>query len=63
MTESNDLDLAWLARTFSTNGIPDTSHQTLGCCSDEALVREQIRTLRATPGVDAVVVTPHAGGG
>ncbi len=61
MTESSGLDLAWLACTFSTNGIPDTSHQTLGCWSDEALVLEQIRTLRATPGIDAVVVTPHRG--
>lgn len=61
VTETNGMQLAWLACTFSTNGIPDTSDQTLGCWSDETLVLEQIRTLRATPGIDAVVVTPHWG--
>ena len=60
-TEANGLRLAWLACTYGTNGIPDPSKQALGCWSDEATVMAEIGRLRAMPGIDAVVVTPHWG--
>lgn len=60
-TEANGIRLAWLACTYGTNGIPDPNDQVLGCWSDEATVIAQIKQLRTTPGIDAVVVTPHWG--
>ena len=53
--------LAWIACSFSTNGLPDPSQQVLGCWDDEAELAREIAALRATPGIDAVIVTPHWG--
>ncbi|MCX5743558.1 MAG: CapA family protein [Proteobacteria bacterium] len=61
VTTSNGFKLAWLACSFSTNGIPDTAGQVLGCWDDEATIVAEIGKLRATPGIDAVIVTPHWG--
>ncbi|MDX2094056.1 MAG: CapA family protein [Kofleriaceae bacterium] len=60
-TNNNGFKLAWLACTYGTNGLPDPSNQVLGCWEDEATVKEEIRKLKAMPGVDAVIVTPHWG--
>lgn len=61
VTEARGFKIAWLACTFSTNGIPDSASQVLGCWEDETAIKDTIRELRATPGIDAVIVTPHWG--
>ncbi len=58
-TQANGITIGWIACTYSTNGIPDSKHQVLGCWSDESVVKETIQSLRSR--VDAVVVTPHWG--
>jgi len=60
-TETRGFKLAWLACSYSTNGIPDPSSQVLGCWEDEEVVVDQIKKLKATAGIDAVIVTPHWG--
>lgn len=61
VTEQNGFRLAWLACTYGTNGLPDPKQQVLGCWDDQAEIEALIGTLRATPGIDAVIVTPHWG--
>lgn len=61
MVERPGLRTAWLACSFSTNGLPDRHHQVLHCYQDEAQVLEQIRLLAASPDIDAVFVAPHWG--
>jgi poly-gamma-glutamate synthesis protein (capsule biosynthesis protein) len=58
-TRANGIDLAWIACTFSTNGIPDSENQVLDCWRDEALIKHQIEDLKTRH--DAVIVTPHWG--
>ncbi|MDB4963569.1 MAG: hypothetical protein JWP01_3568 [Myxococcales bacterium] len=58
-TEANGIRLAWIACTFSTNGIPDPKGQVLGCWTDEAEIHDLIREARTQ--VDAVIITPHWG--
>ncbi len=60
-TESSGFRLAWVACTFSTNGIPDRKKQVLGCYTDTPALEALVRQLAAEPGVDAVIVTPHWG--
>jgi len=61
VTEQRGFQLAWLACTFSTNGIPDPKQQVLRCWENQPEIEAKIRELRATPGIDAVIVTPHWG--
>lgn len=61
VTDKGGFKLAWLACSFSTNGLPDPSGQVLGCWEDEEAVVDSIRKLKATAGIDAVIVTPHWG--
>jgi len=62
ITEARGVKVAWVACTFSTNGIPDTKNQVLSCYEDKATLLSTIRGLKArTNEVDAVVVTPHWG--
>ncbi|MDB4937468.1 MAG: hypothetical protein JWP87_4440 [Labilithrix sp.] len=62
ITESKGVKVAWVACSFSTNGIPDTKNQVLHCYEDKATLLETIRALAARPNeVDAVIVTPHWG--
>lgn len=56
---SNGIKLAWVACTFSTNGIPDRKSQVLGCWTDEAKVKDLIGQLKQSH--DAVIITPHWG--
>jgi poly-gamma-glutamate synthesis protein (capsule biosynthesis protein) len=60
-TTARDVTLAWIACTFSTNGIPDRHDQVLECWTDETKIKRLIGELRATPGIDAIVITPHWG--
>jgi Bacterial capsule synthesis protein PGA_cap len=61
LTESHGVRVAWLACSFSTNGIPDAKHQVLHCYEDKAVVLDTIKQLRARKDVDVVLVTPHWG--
>jgi poly-gamma-glutamate synthesis protein (capsule biosynthesis protein) len=61
VTTQKGFKLAWIACSFSTNGIPDVDNQVLGCWNDETEIKGLIRQLKSTPGIDAVIVTPHWG--
>ena len=61
VTEKDGLRVAWVACTFSTNGIPDKNLQVLQCFEQRAIVLAEIRRLRADPTIDAVIATPHWG--
>jgi poly-gamma-glutamate synthesis protein (capsule biosynthesis protein) len=64
-TRGADITLAWVACTFSTNGIPDHEDQVLSCYDDEGdpnpYVLHAVRTFAEDPDVDGVIVTPHWG--
>lgn len=53
--------IAFLACSFSTNGIADPMGQVLGCYGDEATVLAQIRALADDPAIAAVIFLPHWG--
>ncbi len=61
VTQQNGFTIAWLACTFSTNGIPDPHRVVLKCYEQTALLERIISNLSALPHVDAVIVTPHWG--
>lgn len=61
VTESNGFRIAWLACTFSTNGIPDKENQVLFCYEDKQEVLELVRQLSESTQFSAVIVTPHWG--
>ncbi|WP_413290888.1 CapA family protein [Bdellovibrio sp. HCB337] len=59
--EKNGLKIAFLACTFSTNGLPDNDQQVLGCYEDSKYIYNYVRALSQDPQIDAVIVTPHWG--
>lgn len=61
MTEAKGVRVAWLACTFSTNGIPDPQNQVLSCYEDKETVLSTIKSLKQRGDVDAIIVTPHWG--
>jgi hypothetical protein len=62
ITEARGVKVAWVACSFSTNGIPDTKNQVLHCYEDKATLLSTIRGLAGRRNeVDAVIVTPHWG--
>ena len=65
LTRARGFTIAWLACTFSTNGMPDPYGQVLACFGPHGETRPEvldaIRTLAARPDVDAVILTPHWG--
>ena len=60
-TTDSGIKLAWLACTYSTNGIPDNDKQVLFCFEDTAFILDTIKILANKPDIDAVMVTPHWG--
>jgi hypothetical protein len=61
VTQAKGVKVAWVACTFSTNGIPDTKNQVLSCYEDKTTLLATIRELKAQRDIDAVIVTPHWG--
>lgn len=62
ITISNDgLTVAWLACTFSTNGIPDREQQVLDCYKDREALIELTRRLANNTSLGAIIITPHWG--
>jgi len=61
ITRSKGRNIAWLACTFSTNGVPDRHNQVLPCFTEREQLLEQVRRLANDPLIHAVIVTPHWG--
>lgn len=61
ITTAKGVSIAWLACTYSTNGIPDPKKQVLGCYRDKKEVLAEIARLTADDTVHAVILTPHWG--
>lgn len=61
ITDKNGWRIAWIACSFSTNGLPDNKQQVLMCFKNADLIEKAIRSLSQDPTVDAVIVTPHWG--
>lgn len=60
-TTKGGMTIAWIACTFSVNGMPDRHGQVVNCYSQREKLLEEIRWNAADPDVDAVMVTPHWG--
>lgn len=60
-TSVKGFTVAWIACTYSTNGMPDRSGQALNCYSGRDALLQEVRWNAADPDVDAVIVTPHWG--
>lgn len=61
ITQVKGRNIAWLACTFSTNGIADKFNQVLPCYKNSRELLEMVRALSSQPEIDAVIVTPHWG--
>ncbi len=61
ITEAKGRRIAWLACTFSTNGIPDKFNQVLPCFQNTENLLAQVTKLSNDSNIDAVIVTPHWG--
>jgi poly-gamma-glutamate synthesis protein (capsule biosynthesis protein) len=55
-------NIAWLACSYGTNGVPDRAKQVLNCYEQRDEVLENIRTLAKRADVHAIFFTPHWGG-
>lgn len=53
--------IAWLACSYSTNGLPDRAGQVLQCYKHKGRVLRTISALSQRDDVDAVMFTPHWG--
>ncbi len=53
--------IAWIACSFSTNGIPDPNRQVLHCYTDRAELLGLISRAAARSDIAGVIVTPHWG--
>lgn len=61
ITHNDGLSVAWLACTFSTNGIPDRQDQVLDCYTDRPELLSLVRQLDQDPTLGAIILTPHWG--
>jgi hypothetical protein len=61
ITEAKGRRIAWLACTFSTNGISDRYQQVLLCYENPKELFKLVSDLSKDPDIDAVIVTPHWG--
>ncbi len=55
--------IAFIACSFSTNGIRDPQHQVLRCFKDRETLLSLVRAAANDPATAAVIVLPHWGGG
>lgn len=53
--------IAWIACSFSTNGVPDPKRQVLLCYADQEELLATVRALAGRPDIAAIFVTPHWG--
>ncbi|MCY0992860.1 CapA family protein [Nannocystis sp. ILAH1] len=61
VTKAGSFTVAWLACTLHTNMVADEAGQVLRCFDSPTAVADAVRALARTPGIDAVIVTPHWG--
>ena len=61
VTRVGDFNIAWMACTFSTNGIQDPSKQVLMCYEQKQEILGLIQKLSSHSDIDAVIITPHWG--
>jgi hypothetical protein len=61
IVEKKGWRVAFIACTFSTNGMPDRFKQVLMCYENRDVLLGAIRELAARSDVNAVIVTPHWG--
>ena len=61
ITKARGMSIAWLACSFSTNGLPDRKKQVLHCYRQTDEILSEIKALSADPKIDAVFLTPHWG--
>lgn len=61
VTKAKGISVAWLACSYSTNGIPDPKKQVLNCYRQTDEILSEIKELSADPKIDAVILTPHWG--
>ncbi|QXT41110.1 CapA family protein [Gymnodinialimonas ceratoperidinii] len=54
-------NIAFLACTFSTNGLSDQRQQSLGCYRNRSFILNLIHTLAEQPDIDGVILLPHWG--
>lgn len=54
-------NIAFLACSFSTNGLPDSASQVLGCYGNNPSIPNLIHSLTMQPAIDGVVLLPHWG--
>ena len=61
ITKARGMSIAWLACSFSTNGLPDPKKQVLHCYRQTDEILSEIKALSSNPKIDAVFLTPHWG--
>lgn len=61
LTRVKDFQIAWIACTEMTNGIPDRKGQLLLCNQHKTQIAQLIQELAGRSDIDAVIVTPHWG--
>lgn len=54
-------NIAFLACSFSTNGLPNPRSQVLGCYGDNPSIPNLIHSLTMQPTIDGVILLPHWG--
>lgn len=59
ITSAKGMNIAWISCAEHLNGMGDPKNQVLKCAGNEIL--SQIRHLRQSSSVDAIIVTPHWG--
>ncbi|MBI3891140.1 MAG: CapA family protein [Candidatus Wallbacteria bacterium] len=61
VTTFSGFRLAWVGCTQHTNGLADSEDQVQYCFRNQKQLLALIEDLSSTPGIDAVIVTPHWG--
>lgn len=61
VVETNGYRIAWLACTYSNNGMPDRYNQVLQCYGNRDEVLAEVKELASDDTIDAVILTPHWG--
>lgn len=61
VTRAKGFAVAWVACTYSLNGLPDRESQVLACYEQRDDVLRTIKRLTEEPGIDAVILAPHWG--
>ena len=56
-----DFKVAWIACSFSTNGLPDPHDQVLDCHQDREELLLEVASYASDPTLSAIIVTPHWG--